>query len=191
MSDPREGADRSDAPYMIVSSDTHAGLFVEDYRPYLESSLHPEFDEWLVTRHQHRTMVEEVNGEYVEAFVTSQSRRELKPYLEWLFADPAVVTRQLVEDVLRYKRLDGVTEALRKVADAAFPDGRQAVRVHVPEAIPTLVVWGEDDRIIPAAHAANAPAHARVELLHGQGHSPHLEGSGDVTRLIDEFLSRT
>jgi leucyl aminopeptidase len=23
--------------------DTHAGLFVEDYREYLESSLHPEF----------------------------------------------------------------------------------------------------------------------------------------------------
>ena len=34
--------------------------------PYLESSVHAEFDEWLVTRHQHRTMVEEVNGEYVE-----------------------------------------------------------------------------------------------------------------------------
>jgi pyruvate dehydrogenase E2 component (dihydrolipoamide acetyltransferase) len=134
---------------------------------------------------------DEIDGEYVEAFVTSQSRRELKPYLERLFADPAVVTRQLVEDVLRYKRLDGVTEALRKVADAAFPDGRQAVRVRVPEAIPTLVVWGEDDRIIPAAHAASAPAHARVELLQGQGHSPHLEASGEVTRLIEEFLSRT
>ena len=134
---------------------------------------------------------DEIDGEYVEAFVTSQSRRELKPYLERLFADPAVVTRQLVEDVLRYKRLDGVTEALRKVADAAFPDGRQAVRVHVPDAIPTLVVWGENDRIIPAAHAASAPAHARVELLEGQGHSPHLEASGDVSRLIEEFLSRT
>ena len=33
---------------------------------YLESSVHAEFDEWLVTRHQHRTMVEELNGEYVE-----------------------------------------------------------------------------------------------------------------------------
>ena len=66
MSDPVEGIDQSDAPYVIVSSDTHAGLFVEDYREYLESSVHAEFDEWLVTRHQHRTMVEELNGEYVE-----------------------------------------------------------------------------------------------------------------------------
>ena len=65
MSDPVEGIDRSDAPYVIVSSDTHAGLFVEDYRQYLDSSVHPQFDEWLTTRHRHRTLVEEVNGEYV------------------------------------------------------------------------------------------------------------------------------
>ena len=66
MPSPVTGVDQSNAPYIIVSSDTHAGLFVEDYREYLEKSLHPEFDEWLITRHQHRAMVEELNGEYVE-----------------------------------------------------------------------------------------------------------------------------
>src|SRR5919198_3766896 len=132
---------------------------------------------------------EEIDAEFVEAFVSSQSRRELKPSLERLFADPAVVTRQLVEDVLRYKRLDGVTDALRKIADAAFPGGRQAVRVRVPDAIPTLVVWGDGDRVVPVAHAGNAPAHARVEILEGQGHSPHLEAAGDVNRLIEDFLA--
>jgi pyruvate dehydrogenase E2 component (dihydrolipoamide acetyltransferase) len=132
---------------------------------------------------------EEIDAGFVEGFVGAQSRRELKPVLERLFADPAVVTRQLVDDVLRYKRLDGVTEALRKVADAAFPGGRQAVRVRVPDSVPTLVVWGENDRIVPAAHAANAPAHARVEILEGQGHSPHLEAAGDVNRLIEDFLA--
>ena len=66
MPNPVAGVDQSNAPYIIVSSDTHAGLFVEDYREFLETSLHPEFDEWLVTRHQHRAMVEEINGEYVE-----------------------------------------------------------------------------------------------------------------------------
>ena len=65
MSDPVAGIDQSDAPYVIVVRHPR-GLFVEDYREYLESSVHDEFDEWLVTRHQHRTMVEELNGEYVE-----------------------------------------------------------------------------------------------------------------------------
>ena len=34
-------------PYLIVSSDTHAGLQCEDYRAYLDSSLHEEFDNML------------------------------------------------------------------------------------------------------------------------------------------------
>ena len=66
MPNPLEGVDQSNDPYIIVSSDTHAGLYVEDYRAYLESSVHAEFDEWLQTRHEHRAMVEEMNGEYVE-----------------------------------------------------------------------------------------------------------------------------
>jgi pyruvate dehydrogenase E2 component (dihydrolipoamide acetyltransferase) len=132
---------------------------------------------------------EEIDGDFLEGLVSAQSRRELKPYLERLFADPAVVTRQLVDEVLRYKRLDGVTEALRKVGDTVFPAGRQAVRVRVPDATPTLIVWGDGDRIVPARHAATAPTHARVEILEGQGHSPHLEASGDVIRLIEEFLA--
>jgi len=65
MTDPYHGVDTSDAPYVIVSSDTHAGLQVEDYRDYLEARFHPQFDDWVVGRHEHRRLVEEVNGEYV------------------------------------------------------------------------------------------------------------------------------
>ena len=65
MPNPLEGVDTSNEPYVIVSSDTHAGLQVEEYRAYLESRYHPQFDEWVVERHNHRRLVEEVNGEYV------------------------------------------------------------------------------------------------------------------------------
>ena len=50
----------------------------------------------------------EINAGYIEGFVAAGSRRELKPVLEQLFADPALVSRQMVDDVLKYKRLDGV-----------------------------------------------------------------------------------
>ena len=75
MGNPVEGIDQSNAPYVIVSSDTHAGLYVEDYRPYLEASVHAEFDEWLATRHQHRAMVEELNGDYVERWESDNAGR--------------------------------------------------------------------------------------------------------------------
>ena len=135
----------------------------------------------------------EINADYIEGFVAARSRREMAPILEHLFADPSAVTRQLVEDVLRYKRLDGVEEALRTVASRFFPGGRQAYDLAAPLAessLPILAVWGRDDRIIPAAHARALPAHARVEILEGRGHSPHLEAAGEVNRLIDDFLLR-
>ncbi len=56
----------SNDPYIIVSSDTHAGLQCEEYRPYLESSLHEEFDQFVAEKEQHRRLQEEVNGEYIE-----------------------------------------------------------------------------------------------------------------------------
>lgn len=65
MGHPLDGVDTSDQPYVIVSSDTHAGLQVEEYREYLDPAFLPQFDEWVVERHNHRRLVEEVNGEYV------------------------------------------------------------------------------------------------------------------------------
>ena len=53
-------------PYLIVSSDTHAGLQCENYRPYLEASLHDEFDKYVEERHEHRRITEEVNAEFLE-----------------------------------------------------------------------------------------------------------------------------
>ena len=38
MANPLEGVDTSDAPYVIVSSDTHAGLQVTEYREYPDRS---------------------------------------------------------------------------------------------------------------------------------------------------------
>ena len=55
-----------------------------------------------------------------------ESRRDLKPVLQYLFADPDLVSRSMVEDLLKYKRLDGVQAALRGLAAALFKDGRQA-----------------------------------------------------------------
>ena len=52
-------------PYVIVSSDTHAGLQCEEYRPYLDSALHAEFDDYVAERHAHRRVAEELNAEFV------------------------------------------------------------------------------------------------------------------------------
>ncbi len=35
--------------YVVISTDTHAGADINDYRPYLPAGLHDEFDAWAKT----------------------------------------------------------------------------------------------------------------------------------------------
>lgn len=129
----------------------------------------------------------EVNSGYTEGFVKAESRRELKPVVEQLFADPSLVSRQLLDDLLKYKRLDGVSGVLTELGQALFGGGRQA---EVPglelegSGVPVLVVWGREDRIIPASHAQNAPPGAKVQVFDGAGHMVMMEKANDFNALL-------
>jgi len=134
---------------------------------------------------------EEINAAYIDGFVVAESRRDLKPVLKELFADENLVSRQMVDDLLKYKRLDGVRETLRGLADATFRDGRQVhVLVHDLQAaaVPVQIIWGARDAIIPAAHASLLPA-AKVEIVEGAGHMVMMEAAGRVNQLIRAFAA--
>jgi pyruvate dehydrogenase E2 component (dihydrolipoamide acetyltransferase) len=134
----------------------------------------------------------EINHGFIDGFVSAQRRREMQEVLALLVHDPALVSRQMVEDVLRYKRLDGAQPALETVARAWFPEGRQAVSID-PAAlsVPVQIVWGRDDRIIPVAHAEALAGRIPVHILDGAGHLPHMEKAGEVNRLIAGFIAQS
>ncbi|WP_431859202.1 acetoin dehydrogenase dihydrolipoyllysine-residue acetyltransferase subunit [Azospirillum sp.] len=135
----------------------------------------------------------EINQDYIDGFIRATSRRDLKPVLETLFADPGLVSRQMIDDLLKYKRLDGVDGALRAIASSAFENGRQ---IGVSEAaadaasVPTLVVWGEQDRVIPAAHAAALASAERVEVIPDAGHMVQMEAAGKVNALLKDHIRK-
>ena len=134
----------------------------------------------------------EINSGYIDGFVTATSRRELKPVVEQLFDNPALVTRQLVDELLKYKRLDGVPELLGALSKAQFAGGRQSEQPGPSLAalgLPLAVVWGTSDRIIPASHAGNAPAGARVTVLPGAGHMVMMEKASDLNALLRGHLA--
>ena len=134
----------------------------------------------------------EINRDYIEGFVAATGRKDLKPALEKLFADPSLVSRDMINDVLKFKRLDGVDAALRAISAAAFPNGRQAVDLRQTLAgisVPAQVIFGADDRVIPARHAEALPSNVSVHQIPGAGHMPHMEAAGEVNRLIEAQVS--
>ncbi len=57
--------------------------------------------------------------------------------------------------------------------------------------IPTLIVWGFDDRVIPVQAALSFHRripHSRLEIFERTGHVPQLERPGRFNQLLDEFL---
>jgi pyruvate dehydrogenase E2 component (dihydrolipoamide acetyltransferase) len=134
----------------------------------------------------------EINADYVDGFIDSDRRRQLKPHLEQLFADPSLVTRQLVDDVLKFKRLDGVDAALRSVSAGFTAGGAQSfsARATLGELdVPVQVIWGDDDAIIPASHADGLPEGVAVHKIAGAGHMAMMEAASDVNKAIAGFTS--
>ena len=132
----------------------------------------------------------EINADYIEGFIAAERRKEMKGVLQMLFADPELVSRDMINDVLKYKRLDGVAAALRSIADAVFPQGRQASLLGPRLAeltVPAQVVWGEADRVVPVSHAEALPGSIQVHRFADVGHMPQMEAAGEVNRLILEI----
>jgi pyruvate dehydrogenase E2 component (dihydrolipoamide acetyltransferase) len=132
----------------------------------------------------------EIDREYIRGFVSATRRNEIRPQLEKLFANPRLITRQMVDDTLKYKRLDGVEPALRTITAQFCPSDRQSVilREQISQlSMPVLVLWGSEDRILPASQALNLPQHVRTEILQGQGHMVHMEAASKVNTVIRSF----
>lgn len=130
---------------------------------------------------------DEINSGYTNGFASASSRKELKPVLEKLFNDPSLVSRQMIDDVLKYKRLDGVTELLATLSGALFGDGRQNEKPGLRLAETgkrVLILWGSNDAVVPVAHANSAPPGAIVKLFDQAGHMVQMERAGDVNRLL-------
>ncbi|HMV53455.1 MAG TPA: acetoin dehydrogenase dihydrolipoyllysine-residue acetyltransferase subunit [Rhodocyclaceae bacterium] len=134
----------------------------------------------------------EINGDYIQGFVGAANRNAIKPQLMKLFGDASLVTRQLVEDIMKYKRIEGVDAALRTLSSALFADGRQQSVLRDQVAAlgkPVLIIWGEADQIIPVAHARAYTGKAQVEVIAGKGHMVQMEAANEVNQLIKQFLS--
>jgi pyruvate dehydrogenase E2 component (dihydrolipoamide acetyltransferase) len=136
---------------------------------------------------------EEIDEAFTRDFIAASRRKQLEPVLAKLVVDPRLVSREMIEDVLRFKRLDGAREALTAIQAANFAGGqREVLRERLGElgGIPVQVIWGAEDQIIPAHQAEGLPATVRVHVLPGAGHVPHMEKATEVSGLVQEFVAQ-
>jgi pimeloyl-ACP methyl ester carboxylesterase len=115
--------------------------------------------------------------------------------LTFLVHDPALVTEGWVAEELAVNSSPGAADALARVADY-LRDGVPADLVgdrYAAAGIPTLLVWGSEDRWVPAEvgrRCAELLPHAPLVLLDGAGHAPYYERPAAFGDVVEDFLRR-
>jgi pimeloyl-ACP methyl ester carboxylesterase len=120
-------------------------------------------------------------------FIVSRSRAR-----EFVFRPFVRYPARLREDLL----LEQIESGLKQAAgfgDALHAVIRHDIRERLAEIeMPTMIVWGQSDRVIPMAAALSYHRripHSRLEIFERTGHVPQLERPVRFNAVLDDFLA--
>ena len=112
-----------------------------------------------------------------------------------MFANPLRVPADWYAEQSRLTQVPGAMEGLVAANRAAVGPLGQRVRLREELAritVPTLVVWGAEDLIVPVRHGRAAVEHlpeGRLVVLPDCGHVPHIEHPDRFAAVVAEFLA--
>ncbi len=109
--------------------------------------------------------------------------------VRFAYGDPERITNDAIQIRNSMMRVRGQHDALvamsKSKRDANVPQELHQVQ------LPTLIVWGKKDRVVPSQHAhkhiRDLP-NARLEWIENAGHLPHEEEPQAVNKLVKSFL---
>jgi pyruvate dehydrogenase E2 component (dihydrolipoamide acetyltransferase) len=136
-----------------------------------------------------------VSGDLLDRVEAEPSREEAQKLLELFFTDKRFVLDRGIDDMYASRTAPGADAAVKAAANAAFSRAGQSIRYdeRLGELTqPILIVWGEQDAVLPAAHgisAAKAVPRAWFELLDGVGHVPQIEASQAFSDVVKRWLA--
>jgi pimeloyl-ACP methyl ester carboxylesterase len=108
----------------------------------------------------------------------------------WQYARADRVTPQAVDDAWRPMTIPGT----RRAALAAIrSDPKPHVGLERRIRVPTLILWGEKDRLIPATDAPRVQANiagSRLVVIPDAGHLPQRERPEAFSRAVADFVER-
>jgi pimeloyl-ACP methyl ester carboxylesterase len=116
-------------------------------------------------------------------------RELIEASLRSVYGDPSKVTPALVDRYFDLARREGNRAALVKRFETMAP-GADAARIR-EVAVPTLVIWGGRDRLIPPADGerfARDVAGSRLVVFDELGHVPQEEDPAGTVRVLEAFL---
>lgn len=126
------------------------------------------------------------------------SARTFRYALRQLVYDPRVVTDEMLQVYVEMANQPGGWAAYSRVlkSGANWQGLKPAVLNEIRDKahairVPTLVIWGQQDRVVPVAHAEIARQripNARVHIFDRCGHAPMIEKADEFNTLVSGFV---
>ncbi len=115
-----------------------------------------------------------------------------------VFYDNKFATEDLLQELYRSRQMSGAKEAVVKsIKNGVNLMGVRKKFLYTKKLkdlqIPSMIVWGADDRIFPVSHAYNAVSNSPktfLKIFNHCGHWPQMEKAKEFNTLLVNFLLR-
>lgn len=132
----------------------------------------------------------------VEAGANNQTYEGVKNKLARVIFDPALVTKDFVDEEYRINNSFGAKESFatlgRYIGQKLDDDVVGDRLAKLTPALPTLLLWGAEDRTVPVSvgeAAAKLLPGSRLVVLKEAAHSPYYERADDFNAILGDFVA--
>ena len=134
----------------------------------------------------------EVDGTFIEEYVTATAADEIKVWLQRIVGRSFQLPDGLAELIAEKRNDPERIEAQLAIGRMFFPAGVQDIDVSQQMnkvSVPSKIIWGKQDSLIPWQHALQAPPQIGLHFLPEVGHMPPLEAPQALADLIGEAIA--
>ncbi len=103
--------------------------------------------------------------------------------------DPSVVSEETVRDFMNRMRLPNAKYAFMSTL-LAMRDSQSLSKSLSKIDVPTLLIWGENDRMIPLAYSKEYTeiSRSKLTIIDNCGHTPFVEKPVEFNDIVLKFL---
>ena len=119
------------------------------------------------------------------------TKENVRKVFEKMVADPSRIPYHLVDGFIRRINMPNAKHAFESTLANSATTQIGLNRLRQINNIPTLILWGVHDKVIPLEHSKffkDAITDSRLEVIDDAGHAPFAEKPNQVCELLRNFL---
>ncbi len=134
----------------------------------------------------------EVDGSFIDDYVTATEPGDIETWLQRIVGASFELPEGLAELIAEKRDDPKRIAAQQAIGRLFFPEGVQAIdvtRQMNAVSVPSKIIWGRQDTLIPWHHSLKAPPRIGLHYLAEVGHMPPLEAPQTLAHLISEAIA--